>query len=78
MELLRFFAEEKPELHVMAAGSLLEAKIGQDWTIPVGRVEYRYLYPMTFFEYLKARKKTALLDSLETIRWEILCLWRYS
>jgi len=68
MELLRFFAEEKPELHVMAAGSLLEAKIGQDWSIPVGRVEYRYLFPMTFFEYLNARKKTALLDSLETIR----------
>lgn len=68
MELLRFFAEEKPELHVVAAGSLLEAKIGQDWSIPVGRVEYRYLYPMTFFEYLKARKKTALLESLERIR----------
>ncbi len=68
MELLRFFAEEKPELHVMAAGSLLEAKIGQDWSIPVGRVEYRYLYPLTFFEYLKARKKTALLGSLETIQ----------
>ena len=69
MELLRFFAEEKPELHVIAAGSLLEAKIGQDWSIPVGRVEFRYLYPMTFFEYLKARKKTALLDSLETVRF---------
>ena len=68
MELLRFFAEEKPEIHVMAAGSLLEAKIGRDWSIPVGRVEYRYLYPMTFFEYLKARKKTTLLDSLETVR----------
>jgi predicted AAA+ superfamily ATPase len=68
MELLRFFAEEKPELHVMAAGSLLEAKIGRDWSIPVGRVEYRYLYPLTFFEYLKARKKTALLEAVETIQ----------
>jgi len=68
MELLRFFAEEMPELHVITAGSLLEAKIGKDWSIPVGRVDYRYLYPMTFFEYLKARKKTALLDSLEKVR----------
>ena len=41
MELLRFFAEEMPELHVMAAGSLFEAKIGRDWSMPVGRVEYR-------------------------------------
>ena len=53
---------------MIAAGSLLEAKIGQDWSFPVGRVDFRYLYPMTFFEYLKARKKTALLDSLTTIR----------
>lgn len=69
MELLRFFAEEKPELHVITAGSLLEAKIGRDWSIPVGRVDYHYLYPMTFFEYLKARKKSALLDSLNTIQF---------
>jgi len=70
MELLRFFAEEKPQLHVMAAGSLLEAKIGQDWSIPVGRVEYRYLYPLTFFEYIKARKMTALLESLESMQMD--------
>lgn len=68
LELLRFFAEEKPELHVMAAGSLLEAKIDKDWSVPVGRVEYRYLYPMNFFEYLKARGKTALLDSLQKVQ----------
>jgi uncharacterized protein len=67
MALLRFLAEEKPELHVIAAGSLLEAKISRDWSIPVGRVEYRYLYPMTFFEYLKAKNKAALLDSLKAI-----------
>jgi len=67
MELLRFFAEERPELHVMAAGSLLEAKINENWSIPVGRVEYRYLYPMTFFEYLKARGKTTLLESLQAV-----------
>ena len=67
MQLLRFFAEEKPELHVMAAGSLLEARIDESWSIPVGRVEYRYLYPMTFFEYLKAKGKTALLESLQEV-----------
>ncbi|MBM3699831.1 MAG: ATP-binding protein [Actinobacteria bacterium] len=67
MELLRFFAEEKPNLHVIAAGSLLEAKIDKSWAIPVGRIDYKYVYPMTFFEYLEAMKKSALLDSLKSI-----------
>lgn len=54
LKLLRFFAEEKPDLHLIAAGSLLEAKMSGKWSIPVGRIEYMYLYPMTFFEFLKA------------------------
>lgn len=68
MELLRFFSEEKPQLHIIAAGSLLEAKIDKNWLVPVGRVDYKYIYPMTFFEYLEAKKKTALLDSLKKIK----------
>ncbi len=68
MELLRFFSEEKPQLHIIAAGSLLEAKIDKSWSIPVGRVDYKYIYPMTFFEYLQARNKTALLESLKNIK----------
>ena len=54
LELLRFFAEERPRLHVIVAGSLLEVKMTRKWRVPVGRVEYMYLYPLTFFEYLTA------------------------
>lgn len=54
LKLLRFFAEERPNLHLIVAGSLLEAKMSGKWSVPVGRVEYMYLYPMTFFEYLEA------------------------
>ena len=54
LELLRFFAEERPRLHVIVAGSLLEVKMTGKWRVPVGRVEYMYLYPLTFFEYLTA------------------------
>jgi predicted AAA+ superfamily ATPase len=68
MELLRFFSEEKPQLYIIAAGSLLEAKIDKDWSVPVGRVDFKYLYPMTFFEYLMAKKKTSLLDTLKNIK----------
>jgi predicted AAA+ superfamily ATPase len=65
LELLRFFAEEKPELHVITAGSLLEAKINNGWSAPVGRVDYKYLYPLTFFEYLEAKGKLPLLETLK-------------
>lgn len=50
---LRYFKEENPLLHVIAAGSLLDfalEKIG----LPVGRVQFLYLYPMSFGEYLNS------------------------
>lgn len=54
LELLRFFAENKPNLHLIVAGSLLEAKMAGKWSVPVGRVEYMFLYPMTFIEFLNS------------------------
>lgn len=68
MELLRFFAEERPDLHLIAAGSLLEAKMAGKWNVPVGRVEYMYLFPMTFFEYLKSVQKGNFLEQLENAK----------
>jgi len=53
---------------LLQQGSLLEAKIDKSWSMPVGRIDYKYIYPMTFFEYLQARKKTALLESLKNIK----------
>lgn len=67
MELLRFFAEEKPDLHVITAGSLLEAKINNGWSVPVGRVDYKYLFPLTFFEYLQAKDTQPLLETLKSL-----------
>ena len=67
MELLRFFAEERPGLHVIATGSLLEARTKGVNSVPVGRVEYMYLYPLTFFEYIEAKGKEALAQELQKI-----------
>lgn len=50
---LRYFKEEMPELPVIATGSLLEfelEKIG----VPVGRIEFAYLYPLSWGEFLVA------------------------
>jgi predicted AAA+ superfamily ATPase len=68
LKLLRFFYEEKPDLHVVAAGSLFQAKIDKErLALPVGRVEYAYLYPMDFFEYLEAKRENELLKFLRNI-----------
>jgi predicted AAA+ superfamily ATPase len=54
VRLLRYFYEELPEIHVIAAGSLLETTIDKHISLPVGRVEYRALYPCSFTEFLRA------------------------
>ncbi len=58
---LRYFYEEMPELHVVAAGSLLEFAFGEI-SIPVGRIQYLYMHPMTFYEYLLAMGKELAAD----------------
>ena len=69
IKLLRFFYEEKKDWYVIAAGSLLEAKIRREGlSFPVGRVEFCYLYPLDFFEYLEAKKEKELLDFLLNVK----------
>ena len=52
---LRYFREEMPALHVVAAGSLLEFALGdRRLPMPVGRIEYLHLGPMTFEDFLAA------------------------
>ena len=51
---LRFFFEKMPELHVAAAGSLLEFALEQIPSFGVGRINSLFMYPMTFSEYLTA------------------------
>jgi predicted AAA+ superfamily ATPase len=62
---LRWFAEELPQLPVIAAGSLLEfALADHTFSMPVGRVGFLHLTPMGFDEYLRAHDQTRLLAAL--------------
>ena len=54
IQLLRYFYEEIPQLHVISAGSLLEFAIQKVPSFSVGRVEFIYLRPLNFNEYLEA------------------------
>ena len=53
---LRYFYELMPELHVIAAGSLLDFAIEQVG-VPVGRIQFCYMYPVSFMEYLMSQNK---------------------
>lgn len=58
---LRYFFEEMPGLHVIGAGSLLEFVLSsKNFRMPVGRVQYLYLYPLSFGEFLEARGESEL------------------
>lgn len=50
---LRYFYEEMPNLHIVAAGSLLDFSL-KDISFPVGRVQFINMYPCTFYEFLCA------------------------
>lgn len=55
LQVLRYFFEEKKDLPVIAAGSLLEFTLADhSFSMPVGRIEYMHLGPMTFNEFLLA------------------------
>lgn len=62
---LKYFAEEAPEYHVIAAGSLLGVAINrQQHSFPVGKVQMLTMYPMDFEEYLWAGNKELLADTI--------------
>lgn len=61
---LRYFYEEMPKLHVIAAGSLLDFAI-QKVGVPVGRASFLYMYPMSWFEFLKAQGNDILIERLQ-------------
>jgi uncharacterized protein len=58
---LRFFYEKYPELHVVAAGSLLEFAMDEIPSFGVGRIRTAFMYPMSFDEYLVAAGEERLL-----------------
>jgi len=61
---LRYFYEECPELHVIAAGSLLEFAT-RDISFPVGRVQFLNMVPLSFSEFLRATGKDGVADIID-------------
>lgn len=66
LESLKYFCEEAPQYHVVAAGSLLGVTIHKGVSYPVGKVDLLDLYPLNFREFLYAMEEQGLADALET------------
>jgi uncharacterized protein len=68
---LRYFHELMPDLPVIAAGSLLEFALREfSYSMPVGRVEYLHLKPMTFLEFVEAVDGQELASFLDSVTFE--------
>ena len=72
LESLKYFCEDAPEYHVLAAGSLLGVAIHQGVSYPVGKVELLDLYPLNFREFLCAMGEEALSWALDSKDFSII------
>ena len=71
IEVLGHFRDAFPKLHVIACGTFVDfAKQAVDFNIPVGRVTYMNLHPMTFKEFLLAVGEIDLFQCLSDFSWE--------
>jgi len=61
---LRFFYEKMPELHIIAAGSLLEFALSEIPTFGVGRIRSLFMYPISFSEFLAGAGEQQLLNKI--------------
>jgi len=65
--MLRYFYEQAPDLFVIAAGSLFDVLMEEGPNFPVGRVEYLFMYPLTFAEFLVATNEQEAFALLQQI-----------
>lgn len=73
---LKYFQEKAPEYHVVAAGSLLGIAMHQNDSFPVGKVDFMYLYPLSFFEFLEAIGEKRMVDLLLSKDWQMITMFR--
>jgi len=66
---LKYFCEDLPELHIVAAGSLLGISLRSNESYPVGKVETLKMFPMCFSEFLMAKGRMGLVEVLNNLEW---------
>lgn len=69
---LKYFNEELPDLHIVAAGSLLGLSIHEKQSFPVGKVEFLNLNPLSFEEFLLAKNHQKLIQLIKDREWDLI------
>lgn len=73
---LKYFCEDLPSFHVIAAGSLLGLSHHQHTSFPVGKVDFLYLNPMSFSEFLIAINEEQMANLLINTDWNLISLFK--
>ena len=69
---LKYFQENAPEYHIIAAGSYLGISMQENTSFPVGKVNFLDLYPMSFYEFLIAIGEENLYNILQQKQWDVI------
>ena len=69
---LKYFCENAPKYHIMAAGSLLGVALHEGTSFPVGKVDFCDLYPLDFWEFLNACGENQLADLLKYQKYDLI------
>ena len=72
---LKYFCENAPQYHVVAAGSLLGMGLHSRVSFPVGKVDFLDLRPLSFSEFLLSLNESALVDALNANKWDIISVF---
>lgn len=73
---LKYFNENAPEYHVIAAGSLLGLELHRQSSFPVGKVQFMTLRPMSFFEFLEGIGEENMTDIIKSKDWDNINLFQ--
>ncbi|MCD7863417.1 MAG: ATP-binding protein [Lachnospiraceae bacterium] len=73
---LKYFQENAPQYHIIAAGSLLGIALHEGTSFPVGKVDFCDLYPMTFREFLLACDEPSLVNALDDNNFEVMRVFK--
>jgi len=69
---LKYFCENAPEYHIIAAGSLLGVALHKGTSFPVGKVDFMDLYPLSFIEFLNAAGQESLVKLIEDCDFQLI------
>ncbi|QGY45904.1 AAA family ATPase [Maribellus comscasis] len=72
---LKYFCENAPQYHIIAAGSLLGMGLHSQVSFPVGKVDFLDLRPLSFYEFLLSLNESALVDALKAKNWGVISIF---